>query len=418
MESNEPVVPKKVEKVKGQPKLSKAERRLARQEQKKSKTPCRNFFRDGHCKWGSECVYSHDLSNLSICKYYNDRGGCRRGDSCTYRHELSNYSFFRTPKLDSAARLVEMIKLKEAGNALFRSKHWEMAYMKYKAALDLVEEDSPGTEEYEVMISCHCNAAQACNKLGAFATAANHCTSVLVRDKRHRKALYHRIIAMCHLGFKHHTIVQKQLDLFLVDSDDAESKQLTSTIRPIVPKDLMFVDADEAAYGALLLCNLLDKDYFSLRVGIENMNILEIDGTPADNNLFGRMLAHACIIGSVVLPKRGGEVISQEEVDDMSGETEPFEPIIDHFPTTFRSPRANKKRTCDVLQFALGAMDRCRRNKILRHVGFDPIKDKELFEKVSGDTVAADRQTQQAARLENLLTPKLLSYGGEYFEVY
>ncbi|KAI9361200.1 hypothetical protein DFJ73DRAFT_597379, partial [Zopfochytrium polystomum] len=43
------------------------------------------YVRQGTCRMGPNCGFSHDLSSLP-CAFHNVLGGCVRGTECAYSH--------------------------------------------------------------------------------------------------------------------------------------------------------------------------------------------------------------------------------------------------------------------------------------------------------------------------------------------
>ena len=54
-----------------------------------SKTICRNFAKNGQCRFGSKCRYKH--SRNQVCKFY-EQNRCKFGKKCRYLHEEHNLS--------------------------------------------------------------------------------------------------------------------------------------------------------------------------------------------------------------------------------------------------------------------------------------------------------------------------------------
>lgn len=67
---------------------------------------CRFFSRNGHCRYGNQCRYTHDLIHSAadkaggaqvshtekneLCRFYERTGRCRFGRSCRYVHRSSS----------------------------------------------------------------------------------------------------------------------------------------------------------------------------------------------------------------------------------------------------------------------------------------------------------------------------------------
>jgi hypothetical protein len=69
-----------------------------------SRSPCKNFVKDGYCRFGGTCRFSHTISSSSDsnnsnkkqpCKHFADYGSCKFGDTCKFNHvaPLSNSNF-------------------------------------------------------------------------------------------------------------------------------------------------------------------------------------------------------------------------------------------------------------------------------------------------------------------------------------
>ncbi|KAI6170536.1 RING-type E3 ubiquitin transferase [Aphelenchoides bicaudatus] len=56
--------------------------------------PCTNFMREGRCRFGQNCRYSHDLpqQQRTVCQKYME-GSCRYGSNCRYRHPPENITY-------------------------------------------------------------------------------------------------------------------------------------------------------------------------------------------------------------------------------------------------------------------------------------------------------------------------------------
>ena len=50
------------------------------------KKPCRFFNRDGGCKKGDACEFSHEVKKVTpTCRFFA-KGNCNKGDACEFRH--------------------------------------------------------------------------------------------------------------------------------------------------------------------------------------------------------------------------------------------------------------------------------------------------------------------------------------------
>merc|ERR1711988_479438 len=58
------------------------------------KETCKFFARNGKCKFGDNCEFSHDLTNEKniVCTYFANGQVCKFGDQCRFSHELQSGS--------------------------------------------------------------------------------------------------------------------------------------------------------------------------------------------------------------------------------------------------------------------------------------------------------------------------------------
>ena len=56
------------------------------QKKQRQEKICLAMLHGGRCRRGAECSYSHDVSNVPICRFFTEPGGCRRGRGCRNAH--------------------------------------------------------------------------------------------------------------------------------------------------------------------------------------------------------------------------------------------------------------------------------------------------------------------------------------------
>ena len=56
------------------------------QKKQRPEKVCLAMLHGGRCRRGAACPYSHDVSNVPVCRYFTEPGGCRRGRGCRNAH--------------------------------------------------------------------------------------------------------------------------------------------------------------------------------------------------------------------------------------------------------------------------------------------------------------------------------------------
>ena len=391
--------------------------------------PCKFFFaKDGNqCRRGSGCVFSHNRSSIKPCKYYPLQNGCPRGDKCVFRHEeyipkpgdwyienkitgkaIPSYSaalhyeemeqenlkkkifvpFFSPLRKDfipsiltKEERLRKAEASKKKGNELFKKREWLTAYEHYEKAIKVFSDEDTDPDSRNILFACHANAAQALLNLEKPIKAACHCTSVLLYDPYHVKALYRRAIACCMLGFPAFAM-NDMTTLQQTGVSQSELDLLRDRIaREEVPDPSYILDPRSPEFfGTIILRSL------SLNT-TESLNYIQLmidriesgKGFPGDRESEGRQ--SGLWAAGLATRSMEGDVSKNNKVIGIALEAascislistatvDPFLRVREVFTRTFDLEQNDIMEIKEVLQFAFATWDEPRKRAALNQLG-------------------------------------------------
>jgi hypothetical protein len=283
--------------------------------------------------------------------------------------------FYKTPITDDFERLQAMMLLKEEGNELFRAGEWSDAYYKYCDVCHMVESDEKGSEEYTILIACHSNAAQAAINMHMYVAAANHCTSILQREPKHKKALYRRIIVLCRLGCNgENDVLHADVSLFKeAGGTEADLKEMSRKVDSFLTSERLKTSERESI-GLPLFHAIIDFDVPQIEKLKETFIKVENNAKKSGfvgSSIWGFNLAALCIGGNPLATN------TEEERNDDS-----FMRRCLRWFYYFDDPLKNWELIADVLIWATWDWDKCRVGKLLVSLGFDRTTDARVWDRM------------------------------------
>ena len=273
-------------------------------------------------------------------------------------------------------KLTQLKYMKEIGNDFFKHGQWDHAYNKYCEICHMINsDDNNNTEEYNLLISCHSNAAQAALNLNRYIEAANHCTCVLYREPKHKKSLFRRIIALFRLNCSE-TNSRLLDDLYQFDQAGSTKLELEKMANIVELFENTPLDISECMglIGLNLFHSLHAIDGNKMNKTREKLRKFEEYITISPNVLiyWGLNLSAICI---------GGNIFTSPDDTKLPNDDFLVKILIDEF-IIFQDISTNWEIISDILYWTTWDWDRDRVTKLLISLGYDKLNDLKVWNRI------------------------------------